>query len=52
MHHVIILDPGIPSRQSNGINNGILKDGLKDDIFIKNATGQPMEGKVRNNFFV
>lgn len=46
MHHVIILDPGIASRQLTRTYMP-LKEGLKDDIFIKNAFGQPMEGKVR-----
>ncbi|XP_025416315.1 lysosomal alpha-glucosidase-like isoform X2 [Sipha flava] len=49
MHHVIILDPGIPSRHFNENFFVPLKDGLKDDIFIKNFTGQPLEGKVWNN---
>jgi hypothetical protein len=45
---VIILDPGIPSRHFNENFFVPLKDGLKDDIFIKNFTGQPLEGKVYN----
>lgn len=42
MHHIIILDPGIGSHQLNFH----LNDSLKNDVFIKNATGQPLEGKV------
>jgi len=52
MHHVLILDPGIASRQINGTIYAPLKDGLKDDIFIKNTTGQPLEGKVSNFFYI
>jgi len=46
MHHIIILDPGIKSRQSNGKIYVPLKDGLDDNILIKNSAGQPLEGKV------
>lgn len=46
MHHVVILDPGLKSRQSNGTIYVPLKDGLSDNIFIKNSAGQPLEGKV------
>lgn len=46
MHHVIILDPGIASQQFNGKMYSSLIDGLRYDIFIKNSTGQPLEGKV------
>ncbi|XP_060837223.1 lysosomal alpha-glucosidase-like [Rhopalosiphum padi] len=49
MHHIVILDPGIKSRQSNGKIYVPLKDGLNDNIFIKNSAGQPLEGKVWNN---
>lgn len=48
MHHVIILDPGIASRQLNEKMYTPLIDGLRDDIFVKNSTGQPLEGKVFN----
>lgn len=54
MHHVIILDPGLKSRQSNGTIYVPLNDGLNENIFIKNSVGQPLEGKVwaffKNNF--
>lgn len=46
MHHIVILDPGLKSQQSNGTIYVPLKDGLKDNIFIKNSDGQPLEGKV------
>lgn len=46
MHHVLILDPGIASCQINGTVYIPLKDGLIHNIFLKNNTGQPLEGKV------
>jgi len=46
MHHIVILDPGLKSPQSNGTIYSPLKDGLNYDIFIKNSAGQPLEGKV------
>lgn len=46
MYNVIILDPGIASRQFDGKIYDPLRDGIKDDIFIKNSTGQALEGKV------
>jgi len=46
MHHILILDPGLKSRHSNGTVYVPLKDGLNDNIFIKNSAGQPLEGKV------
>ncbi|XP_029347280.1 lysosomal alpha-glucosidase [Acyrthosiphon pisum] len=49
MHHIVILDPGLKSRQSNGTMYVPLKDGLNDNIFIKNSAGQPLEGKVWND---
>lgn len=51
MHHVVILDPGIKSQKSNGTIYVPLKDGLNDNIFIKNSAGQPFEGKVSNFLF-
>lgn len=50
MRNVIILDPGIASRQVDGKIYYPLKDGINDDIFIKNSTGQPLEGKVFDLF--
>jgi len=46
MHHILILDPGIKSQQSNGTIYVPLKDGLDANILIKNSAGQPLEGKV------
>lgn len=45
MHHVIILDPGVSSREPQGTYPPY-DDGLKKELFIKNASGLPLEGQV------
>lgn len=45
MHHVVILDPGVSSREPKGTYPPY-DDGLKKGIFIQNASGLPLEGKV------
>ncbi|XP_076451187.1 lysosomal alpha-glucosidase-like isoform X2 [Babylonia areolata] len=44
-HYVIIVDPGISSTQKPGTYPPF-DEGIKMDIFIKNATGQVLIGKV------
>lgn len=45
MHHVIILDPGVSSREPKGTYPPY-DDGFKDGLFIKNESGLPLEGQV------
>ncbi|VVC33074.1 Hypothetical protein CINCED_3A013653 [Cinara cedri] len=47
MHNVLILDPGISSREPKGTYLPY-DDGLENGIFIKNASGLPLEGQVWN----
>jgi len=45
MHHVVILDPGVSSREPKGTYPPY-DDGFKKGLFIKNASGLPLEGQV------
>ncbi|XP_031454781.1 lysosomal alpha-glucosidase [Phasianus colchicus] len=45
LHYVMIVDPGISSSGSPGSYRPY-DDGLKRGVFIRNATGQPLIGKV------
>ncbi|KAJ8251633.1 hypothetical protein GJAV_G00223460 [Gymnothorax javanicus] len=45
MKYVLILDPGISSSSPPGSYKPF-DDGLRRSVFIKNATGQPLIGKV------
>lgn len=45
MHHVIILDPGVSSREPKGTYPPY-DDGFKNGLFIKNESGLPLEGQV------
>ncbi|XP_037648431.1 lysosomal alpha-glucosidase isoform X1 [Sebastes umbrosus] len=45
MKYILILDPGISSTSPHGTYSPF-DDGLKRDVFIKNATGQILIGKV------
>uniref|UniRef100_A0A8C6PJX3 Lysosomal alpha-glucosidase n=1 Tax=Nothobranchius furzeri TaxID=105023 RepID=A0A8C6PJX3_NOTFU len=45
MKYILILDPGISSTSPFGTYPPF-EDGLKQDVFIKNATGQVLIGKV------
>ena len=45
MKYVVILDPGVASREPRG-SYPPYDEGLEQDIFIKNASLLPMEGKV------
>uniref|UniRef100_A0AAX7W087 Lysosomal alpha-glucosidase n=1 Tax=Astatotilapia calliptera TaxID=8154 RepID=A0AAX7W087_ASTCA len=45
MKYILILDPGISSSSTPGMYPPF-DDGLKRDVFIKNATGQILIGKV------
>lgn len=45
MHNVLILDPGISSREPNGTYPPY-SDGLNNGIFVKNASDLPLEGQV------
>ena len=47
MKYVIILDPGVASRLPRGTYPPY-DEGMKSDIFVKNASGLPMEGVVRS----
>lgn len=45
MHHVIILDPGVSSREPKGTYPPY-DNGFKNGLFIKNESGLPLEGQV------
>jgi len=45
MHHVVILDPGVSSREPTGTYPPY-DDGFKKGLFIKNSSGLPLEGQV------
>lgn len=50
MKYIVILDPGVASRESPGTYPPY-DEGLKANIFIKNASNLPLEGKVCNGTF-
>ena len=45
MKYIVILDPGVASREPAG-SYPPYDDGLEPNIFIKNASNLPIEGKV------
>lgn len=45
MKYIVITDPGISSREPAG-SYPPYDEGLEMDIFVKNASNLPMEGKV------
>lgn len=45
MKYIVILDPGVASREPQGTYPPF-DEGLKSDIFIKNSSNLPLEGKV------